>query len=77
MGGPDELPEELLGGPNELWEFDDDRLMLRREASINDVAIAGSARQFFWPALGARPADHSGIPDLASSGSFEVRESRR
>ena len=38
-----------MGGPDEFWEFDDDRLMLRREASINDVAIAGSARQFFWP----------------------------
>ena len=24
---------------NELWEFDDDGLMRRREASINDVAI--------------------------------------
>ena len=26
---------------NEQWEFDDDGLMRRREASINDVAIAG------------------------------------
>ena len=49
---------------NELWEFDDDGLMRRREASINDVAIAESDRKFFWPAPGPRPADHPGIPDV-------------
>ena len=31
---------------NELWEFDDAGLMRRREASINDVPIAESARRF-------------------------------
>src|SRR6201993_5302510 len=31
---------------NELWEFDDDGLMCRREASINDVPIAESERKF-------------------------------
>ena len=41
---------------NELWEFDDDGLMRRREASINDVAIAEGERKFFWPAPGPRPA---------------------
>lgn len=46
---------------NELWEFDDDGLMRRREASINDVVIAESERKFRWPAPGARPADHPGI----------------
>lgn len=50
---------------NELWEFDDEGLMSRREASINDVAIAESERRFFWPAPGPRPADHAGIPDVA------------
>jgi uncharacterized protein len=50
---------------NELWEFDDDGLMRRREASINDVSIAESDRRFFWPAPGPRPADHPGIPDVA------------
>jgi uncharacterized protein len=30
---------------NELWEFDDDGLMRRREASINDVPIAESERR--------------------------------
>ena len=50
---------------NELWEFDDDGLMRRREASINDMAIVESDRRFFWPAPGPRPADHPGIPDVA------------
>jgi uncharacterized protein len=49
---------------NELWEFDDEGLMRRREASINDVAIAESERRFFWSAPGPRPADHPGIPEL-------------
>jgi uncharacterized protein len=31
---------------NELWEFDDDGLMQRREASINDVAIDAAERRF-------------------------------
>ncbi|MFN0137756.1 MAG: DUF1348 family protein [Phycisphaerae bacterium] len=46
---------------NELWEFDDSGLMRRREASINDVAIAEVERKFHWPAPGPRPADHPGI----------------
>src|SRR6478752_655843 len=49
---------------NELWEFDDNGLMRRREASINDVAIAESDRRYFWSAPGPRPADHPGIPDV-------------
>jgi uncharacterized protein len=49
---------------NELWEFDDHGLMRRREASINDVAIREADRKFFWPAPGARPVDHPGIPDV-------------
>ena len=31
---------------NELWEFADNGLMRRREASINDVAIAAADRRF-------------------------------
>jgi len=31
---------------NELWEFADNGLMRRREASINDVPIATNARRF-------------------------------
>lgn len=34
---------------NELWEFDAHGLMRRREASINDDAIAESDRRFFGP----------------------------
>ena len=34
---------------NELWEFDADGLMRRREASINDVAIAETDRRIFGP----------------------------
>src|SRR6478752_3775515 len=35
---------------NELWEYDEHGLMRRREASINDVAIAEKDRRFHWPA---------------------------
>ncbi|WP_182868267.1 DUF1348 family protein [Rhodopirellula sp. JC639] len=48
---------------NENWEFDDDGLMRRREASINDYAIEPSERKFHWP-LGPRPADHPGLEEL-------------
>jgi uncharacterized protein len=34
---------------NELWEFDDDGLMRRREASINDVSISEAERRYFGP----------------------------
>ena len=33
---------------NEQWEFDERGLMRRREASINDVAIAESERKFHF-----------------------------
>jgi len=48
---------------NEQWEFSDDGLMRRREASINDVEISEAARLFHWP-LGPRPADHPGLSEL-------------
>ncbi len=47
---------------NELWEFDGDGLMQRREASINEISISGHERKFHWPAPGSRPADDAGIP---------------
>jgi len=34
---------------NELWEFDANGLMRRREASINDVAITDAERRIFGP----------------------------
>ena len=33
---------------NELWEFDDDGLMRRRVASINDLPIAETDRKLLW-----------------------------
>lgn len=48
---------------NEQWEFADNGLMRRREASINDVAIREEERRFLW-AAGPRPADHPGLTDL-------------
>ncbi|NBH06089.1 nuclear transport factor 2 family protein [Amycolatopsis sp. SID8362] len=41
---------------NENWEFDDNGLMRRREASINDVPISESERRIF----GRRPDDERG-----------------
>ena len=41
---------------NELWEFDSEGLMRRREASINDVPIEESERRIFGP----RPAAERG-----------------
>ena len=49
---------------NENWEFDEDGLMRRRIASINDAPIGEQDRRFHWP-LGRRPDDH---PDLSSFG---------
>jgi len=49
---------------NENWLFDDNGLMVRRHASINDVAIDESERKFHWDLDGARPADHPGLSDL-------------
>jgi nuclear transport factor 2 (NTF2) superfamily protein len=48
---------------NENWEFDEDGLMRRRHASINDLLIAESDRKYFWP-LGRRPDDHAGLSEL-------------
>jgi len=48
---------------NEQWEFDNAGYMQRREASINDVPIAASARKFLWP-LGIRPTDHPGLDGI-------------
>jgi uncharacterized protein len=48
---------------NENWEFNENGLMARRIASINDLPISESDRKFFWP-LGRRPDEHAGLSDL-------------
>lgn len=48
---------------NENWEFDDDGLMRRRIASINEHPISAEERKFHWP-LGRRPDDHPGLSEL-------------
>ena len=49
------------GYGNEQWEFAENGLMRRREASVNDVPIAESARRFRWDGPAPRPADHPGL----------------
>ena len=48
---------------NELWEFDEDGLMRRRIASINDIAISESDRLLRWDGP-RRPDEHPGLSDL-------------
>ena len=48
---------------NENWEFDENGLMSRRIASINDLRIEKSERKYFWP-LGRRPDDHASLSEL-------------
>jgi nuclear transport factor 2 (NTF2) superfamily protein len=48
---------------NENWEFDEQGLMKRRHASINDLPIRESERLFHWP-IGRRPDDHPGLSEL-------------
>ena len=48
---------------NENWEFDEQGLMKRRIASINDLPIAETDRMFHWP-LGRRPDEHPGLTKL-------------
>lgn len=43
---------------NELWQFDTDGYMARREASINDVAITHADRRIH----GRRPETERGVP---------------
>ena len=48
---------------NENWEFDEQGLMRRRIASINDAPIAAAQRKYHWP-LGPRPAEHPSLSEL-------------
>ncbi|HEY6941981.1 MAG TPA: nuclear transport factor 2 family protein [Dokdonella sp.] len=48
---------------NENWEFDDDGLMRRRWACINDAPIHADDRRLLWP-LGRRPDDQPSLSEL-------------
>ena len=48
---------------NENWEFDQNGLMQKRYASINDLAIQASDRLFHWP-QGRRPDECTGLGEL-------------
>lgn len=48
---------------NENWLFDQNGLMHRRYASINDLAISEAQRLFHWP-LGPRPLTHASLSEL-------------
>ena len=48
---------------NENWEFDDEGLMQRRFAGINDLPIEERDRKFRWPS-GQRPTDYPGLSEL-------------
>jgi nuclear transport factor 2 (NTF2) superfamily protein len=48
---------------NENWEFDENGLMQKRYASINDLAIKESDRLFHWP-QGRRSDDHKSLSEL-------------
>jgi hypothetical protein len=48
---------------NENWEFDEQGLMAKRHASINDLAIDEAGRKFRWP-QGRRPDDHPELSEL-------------
>jgi uncharacterized protein len=49
---------------NELWEFDADGLMARREASINDVAIEPSQRRWSGPRPDAERPGEPGYVEI-------------
>ncbi|HEX7886690.1 MAG TPA: nuclear transport factor 2 family protein [Phenylobacterium sp.] len=59
----DETGQWFRSYGNENWEFDDQGLMRRRIASINDLPITPEARLFHWPA-GRRPDNHPGLTEL-------------
>lgn len=48
---------------NEKWEFEDNGLMRKRYASINDLPISETERLFHWP-QGRRPDDHPSLSEL-------------
>jgi hypothetical protein len=49
---------------NEQWEFAENGLMRRREASVNDLAIAEGERRFLWDAPAPRPQAYPGLAGI-------------
>ncbi len=49
---------------NENWEFNDEGIMTHRHASINDVPIKESERQFLWDRSAPRPQEHPELSEL-------------
>lgn len=48
---------------NENWQFDNNGLMQKRYASINDLVISENERKFHWP-QGRRPDEHASLSEL-------------
>lgn len=59
----DDLGNWFRSYGNENWEFDDNGLMRRRLASINDLPINDAERKYHWP-LGRRPDAHPSLTEL-------------
>lgn len=59
----DDLGQWFRAYGNENWDFNEEGLMQRRIASINEHAIDEQDRLFHWP-LGPRPDDHPGLSEL-------------
>jgi nuclear transport factor 2 (NTF2) superfamily protein len=49
---------------NENWEFDDNGLMHRRYASINDLPLNEAHRKFRWDRSRPRPVEHPALSEL-------------
>ena len=49
---------------NENWDFDDNGLMRRRIATINDLPNPESDPKKFWDQSAPRPANHPGLTEL-------------
>jgi nuclear transport factor 2 (NTF2) superfamily protein len=55
------------------WVFNDQRIMTRRFASINDLPIGEAVRLFPWP-LRRRPDDHPVLSALGLKGQRGQRQ---
>jgi uncharacterized protein len=59
----DDLGNWFRSYGSENWEFDENGLMRRRIASINDLSSKESERKYHWP-LGSRPDTDPSLTDL-------------